>query len=129
MEHYSTDWAARVYKPFEDDRPPDWEDIKDRIARRDKWECQRCGCKYRLSIHHIMPRIEGGGHNDENLITLRVDCHDTIELEGIRSASLIRNSLDEPIYDVREFSFDWHAWVYGGYRKPPYFVSAKQKSA
>lgn len=59
-----------------------WEHIKEKILKRDKWHCLRCGNdkKYNLTVHHIKPRNVGGDNSEENLITLCVKCHDWVEL-------------------------------------------------
>ena len=68
------------------------------VRRRDRYRCQVKGCqrRSRLSIHHIIPRQEGGGDNPENLILLCEHHHNLIELEGIRNRALIENYPDEP---------------------------------
>ena len=61
-----------------------------RILYRDKFTCQDCGefhayknsCGVyipiddgELEVHHIVPVFQGGGHHQENLVTLCKQCH------------------------------------------------------
>lgn len=58
--------------------PPDWEQRRMIVWRRDFKECQCCGVLLELSechIHHIKRRSEGGSHELVNLVTLCKDCH------------------------------------------------------
>jgi predicted nucleic acid-binding Zn ribbon protein len=82
-------------------KTPEWQTIERRIWKRDGYRCQAaCGCTARLTVHHIIPRIEAGSDDDANLITLCSACHDEIEQTDIRSIERIR------AYDSR-----WHATV------------------
>ena len=126
----SQEWRARVYREKEA-----WADIpleiRLEVIKRDKY-CQVCEGAGR-SIHHIIPRAEGGGNAPENLILLCVKCHDEIELAGYRTRAEIQGHLPEwrnrkrarhirlnnptPRPDPNDID-DWHLWVYGGYRNP-----------
>jgi 5-methylcytosine-specific restriction endonuclease McrA len=126
-------WRSRVYKKRDKsnvDRE-EWRLIRRTILERDKHECFRCR-KHSingkgLSVHHIIPRDEGGSNDYNNLITLCHDCHDLVEVENLRSLAEIVGSFDEEnineveIKDIpREEIFErpaWHAWVYGGVRR------------
>ena len=48
-----------------------------RIFERDGWMCQAPGCFSRcgLQAHHVIPRSQGGGNEDANLLTLCFWCH------------------------------------------------------
>lgn len=111
-------WQSQVYKPCTFGLPDNWETIKQRVVWRDFEQCQMCECGYDLSVHHIKPRDEGGGHDMPNLITLCNHCHDIVEMEGLRSVSLIRNWYDDPVTDNRPVGLTWQSWVYGGARRP-----------
>ncbi|RLI76939.1 hypothetical protein DRP05_11675 [Archaeoglobales archaeon] len=53
---------------------------KDWLLRRANYRCERCGdSKYKLHIHHIIPRKDGGKHTPENLIVLCPSCHQYAE--------------------------------------------------
>lgn len=41
-------------------------------------QCQRCGSKVNLEIHHIKPIFLGGGEEEDNLELLCNDCHKII---------------------------------------------------
>jgi len=106
----------------------DWKLIRGRILRRDKHECVRCKTKNYLSVHHIVPRDNGGGDNDANLITLCGLCHDYAEVKGYRYRWQIEESGDANMAKsnkkqaVRNRGDDvayrpaWHEHVYGGNR-------------
>lgn len=49
-----------------------------RVSKRDGYKCQCCGGAGE-SLHHILPRAEGGKNEDDNLILLCEDCHNEIE--------------------------------------------------
>ena len=53
--------------------------LKEEIKKRDGWQCYACGKETNLHVHHIIPRIEGGGHTPDNLVTLCGGCHRSIE--------------------------------------------------
>jgi len=63
-----------------------WSEIRNKIFNRDDFTCQKCKTKYdpnvlgddawsKLECHHIIARVEGGTHKDENLVTLCKECH------------------------------------------------------
>ena len=90
-----------------------WLRIRKRVIKRDRYQCQRCKRFYLednllLTVHHIVPRSEGGGNKLSNLITLCFTCHDHVELEGFEPDN------SRPTATRK----DWRKWVYGGYRKP-----------
>jgi len=61
----------------------EWETLERQVFKRDSYICQRCGKrfnKYDLSVHHLIPRSEGGSNDLRNLITLCRKCHDIVEL-------------------------------------------------
>lgn len=53
--------------------------LKDLVRERDGNECYICGEESRLHVHHIIPRVFGGTHHPDNLITLCSHCHMVIE--------------------------------------------------
>ena len=58
--------------------------------------CPRCLKNESISPHHIIPRVNGGGDNKENIIWLCRKCHDEIEIltdEWINNKGFI-----DPIY-------------------------------
>ena len=112
-------WQKKVYRNAKIQRlnfeGAYWRKIRLRIILRDKYECQRCEQIFdgiSLTVHHIIPRKQGGGSNSANLITLCNSCHDYIEMNGIdklKGKIIIKNSYEGQ---------DWHKWVYGGYSSP-----------
>ena len=125
----SENWKPRVYKLRENNITENWHEIRAAVLERDKYRCYRCESKNKrsLSVHHIIPRREGGGDNMENLITLCLTCHDLIEVNECRSLADIEATIDDNAVEYREpktiakreesFSRpDWHKYVYGGMR-------------
>ena len=88
--------------------------------------CRKRRPKMLLSLHHIIPRSEGGDNSYDNLILLCKECHDKVEDAPDKFRSQ---------YDI-EYTFakrkpkklriipplagpdKWQQWVYGGYRNP-----------
>jgi 5-methylcytosine-specific restriction endonuclease McrA len=50
---------------------------RERVLERDRNQCRSCGTggENKLTLHHIVYRSQGGGHLEENLVTLCLDCH------------------------------------------------------
>jgi 5-methylcytosine-specific restriction endonuclease McrA len=48
------------------------------IRQRDGEQCRYCGTSATLHVHHVRYRSEGGGHEEENLLTLCLRCHDRV---------------------------------------------------
>jgi hypothetical protein len=62
----------------------DWQALVRKVMRRDGWQCRNpeCGERRHLSVHHVLPRSQGGDDVEENLITLCIpNCHDPIHAE------------------------------------------------
>jgi 5-methylcytosine-specific restriction endonuclease McrA len=58
-----------------------WRKLRDAVVERDGHVCQDCGRtlgrlpKWYTEVHHIIPRVKGGGDHPANLKTLCVECH------------------------------------------------------
>jgi len=58
-----------------------WRKLRTAIVERDRGACQDCGRglghlpKWYTEVHHIVPRLRGGGDHPANLKTLCVECH------------------------------------------------------
>ncbi len=58
-----------------------WRKLRKAVVERDRGICQDCGKelghlpKWYTEVHHIIPRIRGGGDHPFNLKTLCVECH------------------------------------------------------
>lgn len=48
------------------------------IRERDGQRCRFCGTDKGLHVHHVMYRSEGGGHAEDNLVTLCLYDHDIV---------------------------------------------------
>lgn len=60
------------------DLPRDWRVRRKRVLERDEKTCQIGGarCTYLASeVDHIVPRSEGGSHDDDNLRAVCESCH------------------------------------------------------
>jgi 5-methylcytosine-specific restriction endonuclease McrA len=55
--------------------------LRNSILRRDGWQCQSCGSRMGLEVHHITPRSKLGDDVEENLIALCRECHRRIHLK------------------------------------------------
>jgi 5-methylcytosine-specific restriction endonuclease McrA len=120
------DWRSKVYRPIElEDLPEDWSKQRQRVFYRDRYKCLRCDKRFssiRLNAHHLIPREDGGSHDEANLVTLCTPCHNFIEGLGIRTRVEIIASAEQGI-DAANLKKggpikDWHTWVYGGKRNP-----------
>ena len=119
------DWKLKVYKPKSisiDFRNSEWTALRAFIHIQQKGECLMCEKKIpvkKLTIHHIMPRSNGGGDNIENLIGLCDRCHNIAEMYGLDRHD-IQNYYNHSNIKEKDISpeNDWHCWVYGGYRRP-----------
>jgi 5-methylcytosine-specific restriction endonuclease McrA len=82
--------ARRSYLPCSGD---DWEKARMRALVRDDFCCQHPGCDEsrlrRLEVHHILPRINGGQHELDNLLTLCRQHHAELHPH-------LRRELDDP---------------------------------
>ncbi|MDF0555241.1 HNH endonuclease [Kamptonema sp. UHCC 0994] len=45
------------------------------VLRRDSHSCQYCGSNRRLTLDHVMPRAQGGGHTWDNIVTACEKCN------------------------------------------------------
>jgi 5-methylcytosine-specific restriction endonuclease McrA len=45
------------------------------VLERDAWQCQNCGVRQNLQVHHLLFRSQAGGDEEQNLITLCSECH------------------------------------------------------
>lgn len=93
------------------------------VIKADGFVCQACNHHYirrDLTVHHIIPRQEGGGDNAENKITLCLDCHNRIECEIEEQGEYLTRTqirfryTDEHYPPSKPASQDWHKVVYGG---------------
>lgn len=71
-----------------DGYPADWDTRRRRIYRRDNYQCQDCGRQggphgdVELHCHHIVPKSQGGSHDESNLVTVCASCHAQIHVTG-----------------------------------------------
>jgi hypothetical protein len=74
----------------------DWAQLREAVLERDDCECQFCGLgnaahqqefDQELHAHHLLPRQEGGRDHKENLLTVCLRCHRTIEVVTVRAVT------------------------------------------
>jgi 5-methylcytosine-specific restriction endonuclease McrA len=53
----------------------DWDALRGRVFERDGFECQYCGAKENLHCDHVLPLIQGGANDIENLTTACRSCN------------------------------------------------------
>lgn len=64
--------------------PDDWQQRRQKVFRRDGYECQNCLMEgamigpAELECHHIVPKESGGTHQLNNLVTLCEQCHEAV---------------------------------------------------
>jgi len=63
----------------------EYEDLRERVVRRDGWRCQFCGSTTNPEVHHQQFRSHSGEDSD-NLIALCTNCHSSVHLRKVSSA-------------------------------------------
>jgi 5-methylcytosine-specific restriction endonuclease McrA len=53
----------------------EWNALRASVLSRDDAQCQKCGSKLRLEVHHVVPRHLDGDDELSNLITFCKKCH------------------------------------------------------
>lgn len=112
--------------------PENWDEIRRQVIKKNKFTCFRCDEVFqalnKLTVHHVIPRSEGGTNDESNLVPLCYACHDYVEIAGYRSKVEILGSYESPYVETLKIKDNhridnfprpaWHAWVYGGQRNP-----------
>jgi 5-methylcytosine-specific restriction endonuclease McrA len=64
--------------------------LREVVLERDNHQCVSCGTagENRLQLHHLVFRSQGGGHNEENLVTLCFECHEDVHRTLLQLALL-----------------------------------------
>lgn len=125
----SASWKAKVYHQPDSDMIDRtwWKRFQKIIFSRDENKCQACNIKVGLSMHHIIPRSEGGRDEPFNMITLCQHCHNEVESLGFKSRDEIiefkKNTKRKyirktPAQKNPKHPIRWQQWVYGGYNTP-----------
>ena len=136
LKKYNTkkEWQQRVYKKkehilSEQANLIEFNILAKAIFKRDRSSCKSCFKTRRklliedsfLTVHHILPREEGGQNEVDNLVTLCNACHDKIEELKLRSMSEIYgyfSGTHKHWHRKENEGIKWQQWVYGGYHKP-----------
>lgn len=86
----------------------EWRALRRQVLKRDGYQCRVFSCTVggaaNLTVHHIIPRADGGGDYKENLITLCPRHHDEIEVAGVRIVALIESWESESPQDIAGMS-------------------------
>jgi 5-methylcytosine-specific restriction endonuclease McrA len=53
----------------------EYQELRERVLRRDGWRCQSCGSMTNLEVHHQQFRSHSGSDEENNLVTLCSHCH------------------------------------------------------
>jgi 5-methylcytosine-specific restriction endonuclease McrA len=61
--------------------PDRYRELRRQILERDNWQCQLCGARMSLEVHHRQFRSQLGDDSEYNLITLCHTCHARAHLE------------------------------------------------
>jgi len=74
------------------------------VLERDGYRCRMPGCNlaHFLEVHHIEPRVRGGGNGIENLVTLCAGCHKVVHEQGDTIALAFRLPKRPPEETKRE---------------------------
>ena len=70
-----------------------WRKQRLRVLRRDQYMCSYCGVLGADHVDHIVPRVDGGGDEMENLCSSCSKCN---QLKGSAPVSLFLGRLDTP---------------------------------
>jgi len=122
-EYYCKDnWKTKVYRPNEDDfdkNSPEWISMKVFLLIQQKNKCARCRKKLTvdtITIHHIIPRSEGGTNDIKNIIGLCINCHNLVEPKKLKREDIIKYYKKRKLKKISAKN-DWHLWVYGGFSR------------
>jgi len=72
--------------------PNNWEEIRQKVLKRDSFKCVKCNTERELHVHHIHPKYFSGSHELSNLITLCAKCHSERHIE--QQIKLARKSIE-----------------------------------
>ncbi len=133
MSRLIREWRGNVYHPNENDgfyESAVWRKLRKSVLRRDDYTCLRCDKRFpgdHLSVHHMIPRLNGGADDKSNLVTLCNPCHDFVEIHSLRTRADIMGSIESLTYEIHEIDYSegddpyhrawWHKYVYGGMRR------------
>jgi hypothetical protein len=58
--------------------------VREAVLKRDNYRCRRCGKEDNLTLHHVIPRGQGGKHVEDNLVTVCwMPCHSLLEAHEV----------------------------------------------
>lgn len=121
-------WRSKVY--FQEKEPDgltreEWILLRRVVIQRNHFKCLRCDKRFAvasLTVHHMIPREDGGSNDVSNLVPLCRECHDFVEINGLKTRTDIIGSAQTenalPVELSKPSSGDWRTWVYGGHKNP-----------
>jgi 5-methylcytosine-specific restriction endonuclease McrA len=79
-----------------------WKEIRKTVIDKRGEVCQRCGGNDRILVHHILPRNDGGGDEEENLKVVCKHCHIKEHIDACRKShpKLIYNPTKEELVSM-----------------------------
>lgn len=76
-------------------RGEDWHQKRMQALIRDRYTCQKCGSKEKLSVHHLRKWKDTKDNSLENLISLCLKCHKSVENRQDKSQGLPKDIRDK----------------------------------
>lgn len=70
--------------------PELYKQLCQQVMKRDDWQCQACGSRHNLQVHHKQLRSHQGSDDELNLITLCASCHERLHRGRIENRQLRR---------------------------------------
>ena len=87
-----------------------YDQLRNRVLRRDSWRCQSCGTMSNLEVHHKRFRSQSGDDSEPNLITLCNECHAAMH-DGSRSPESLTHQTKRRIDNPnRALAIKLRAW-------------------
>ena len=101
--------------------PPDWEERKRQVLRRNGSICSRCGKEKNVYLVHDIPVFEGGTNELDNLVLICSACHASIYKEGDTfgafAAKASQSEFSEQVDEI-QFAIDNNQRIRFDYKKP-----------
>lgn len=91
-------------------RPVPRKPSKIAIFKRDKYCCQYCGSKKKLTLDHVVPKSRGGDNSWENLVTACEPCNlkkGNMLIEEMDGAMILKSPPQEPLTKFFNYFTAW----------------------
>jgi hypothetical protein len=112
----------------------EWVDVREAVTQRDGAACLLCGGSQDLTIHHVVPRSQGGDDIPANSVWLcgsgTTGCHGAIEARRPKMTALLRHGLPADVaeYVISKKGWAWLERRYGALSEPEQGVERPQVS-